>query len=478
MTNADAKHDLDGPRFREPLSHATMWPPYSIGTRDSRPASWGDGRSRACETTSCGAGVVTTAKATPKAWAVLAYTIAEDTASSSPLDEAAQGELEAICRAADFGRVSVAAQVDFKQRRGVYRTAITEVDEHRGFSDIDPARNKLWRTILDGVDTDAAHVRLQRDATDLNAADADVLQDFLGFGRSACPADRYVVSFFGHAAGPLGVFSDAPRGHDAHDTLRLPAMVEAFRGSGHRAAVIVFRDCFMNCLEAAYQLRGAAEFIVATQALAPATGTWPWQSFMDGLTLDASPYSAGLAVAKALAAHLDDPANRSHFDAVPYSLLDLGATEGVATRLAALVEALEAARQDPARARACGRALEASRVGAPDDRHVPGDPALLDVPTLCGRLAALRGDPVAAPAIALGREVGSRLVRWHHSQTRHHLGTSVFYKPVRPGDVKRSYLQAEDETVANDDAEHYRALALSKATGWHRIALHPLPVGD
>jgi hypothetical protein len=423
-------------------------------------------------------GAVSEAKAAPKAWAVLAYTIAEDTASSSPLDASAQHELEAICGAADFGRVSVAAQVDFKQRRGVYRTAITEASEHRGFNDIDPARNGLWQSILSGVDTEATSIRLQRDATDLNAADADVLQDFLGFGRSACPADRYVVSFFGHAAGPLGVFSDAASGQAAHDILRLPALVSAFRGSGNTASVIVFRDCFMNCLEAAYQLRGAAEFIVATQALAPATGTWPWPAFMEGLTPDASPYSAGLTVAKALAAYLDDPANRSHFGTVPYSLLDLGAMDGIATRLAALSDALEAARLDPARARACGRALEAARVGAPDDAKVPGDPALLDVPTMCGRLAALKGDPVAAPAIALGRDVGSRLVRWHHSQTRDHLGTSVFYKPVRPEDLKRSYLQAEDETVARDDAESYRALALSKATGWHRIALHPLPIGD
>jgi hypothetical protein len=32
--------------------------------------------------------------------------------------------------------------------------------------------------------------------------------------------------------------------------------------------------------------------------------------------------------------------------------------------------------------------------------------------------------------------------------------------------------------VANDDAAHYRELALSKATGWHRIALNPLPAGE
>ena len=83
--------------------------------------------------------------------------------------------------------------------------------------------------------------------------------------------------------------------------------------------MVVFRDCFMNCLEAIYQLRDATEFIVATQALAPAVGTWPWKAFMASLTPEASAYEAGLGLTKALAAYLDDPAHRSGFDAVPYT---------------------------------------------------------------------------------------------------------------------------------------------------------------
>jgi hypothetical protein len=412
-----------------------------------------------------------------KSWAVLAYTIAEDAASSSRLDTSARGELKAICDAADFRHMSVAAQVDFKRRRGIYRSALTEIPPgERGFDDIDPEGHPLWGGILRGVDSATTEIVLQREAKDLNAADADVLQTFLRFGQAECPADRYMISFFGHAAGPLGVFSDSVPGDALHDTLRLPALVNAFKGCENRAAVVVFRDCFMNCLEAIYQLRDSTEFIVATQALAPAVGTWPWKAFMASLTPDASAYEAGLGLTKALAAYLDDPAHRSGFDAVPYTLIDTSAAGQVATCLTAVVEALDAARQDPARARACAKALEASRVGSPESATVPGDPALLDVPTMCGRLAALKGDPVAAAAVALGRVVGSRLVRWHHSQTRHHLGSGLFYKPVRPDDLHRSYLQAEDETVAKDDAAHYRALALSKATGWHRIALDPLPV--
>jgi hypothetical protein len=69
-------------------------------------------------------------------------------------------------------------------------------------------------------------------------------------------------------------------------------------------------------------------------------------------------------------------------------------------------------------------------------------------------------------------------VRWHHSQTSFQRGTSLFYKPVRDRDKSLSYLQAEDTTVAAEDAAYYRQLALSKATAWDRIALNPFPVPD
>ena len=122
--------------------------------------------------------------AVKKAWAVLAYTIAEDAATASVLDTSAQRELKAICDAADFGRVSVAAQVDFKRRRGVYRSALIEIPPgERGFSDIDPERPPILERHPARRRRRDDRRRLQRDATDLNAADADVLQEFLRFGQ-------------------------------------------------------------------------------------------------------------------------------------------------------------------------------------------------------------------------------------------------------------------------------------------------------
>lgn len=137
--------------------------------------------------------------------------------------------------------------------------------------------------------------------------------------------------------------------------------------------------------------------MVATQALAPATGTWPWKAFMAMLTPAASAYEVGLGLARALGSYLDDAAHRSKFDAVPYSLVDLDAADEMATHLGALTDALMAARLDPARARACAIALEAARVGSPESASIPGDPALLDVPTMCAKLAALREIPSRRP---------------------------------------------------------------------------------
>ncbi|MCC6991621.1 MAG: hypothetical protein IT181_21650 [Acidobacteria bacterium] len=411
-----------------------------------------------------------------KSWAVLAYTIAEDPDASGPLDTAARRELKAICDAADFTSVSIAAQVDFKRRRGVYRGALEQLEpKDRGFEDIRPENHELWKQVKDGVRAGTAAVTLQRERVDLNAARADVLQEFLRFGQKACPAERYLVSFFGHAAGPMGIFNDATSGRRTREAMRLNDLAGACRG-GRPADVVLFRDCYMNCLEAAYQLRHAAGFMLASQALAPATGTWPWRQFMRTLRPDASPVEVGLGLATALATFLDDAKNRGGFATVPYSLLALDTMDAVARVLAALVEALQAARRDPSRSRACAAALEGARVGSAEDSATPGDPALLDVPTMCARLAALAGDPVAVPAAALGEIVGSRLVRFHHAQSADHQGTALFYKPVRPRDLEQSYLQATDEATAAEDQARYRALALSRATGWPRIAHDPLPV--
>jgi hypothetical protein len=418
----------------------------------------------------------------PKPWAVLAYTVADDKSGGSELDAAAKRELKAMCEAADFGQVNVAAQVDFKHTRGVWRGLLTEQPPrrapkagapkpNRNHDDDDDDDHPLWRSIVGGIKR-SMHGLAER--AELNAARAEVLQDFLRFGQQGCPADRYIVTFYGHAYGPMGLFFDADARQRTASTLRLNDLASSIEGIEGKAAVVIFRDCFMNTLETAYQLRRAAEFMLASQSVVPVAGVWPWLQFMTALMPSAVSGDVGRALAVQLAHFLDEPSNRGPFEDVPYSLIDLDAAETIVKPLKALVNALDAARADAKRAAACAKALEASRIGYPDDHSNPGDPALLDVPTMCDRLQAIGADSVAAPARALGAAVRDRLVRWHHSQKTAYQGISLYYQPVKPHDIERSFIMSGNAEDAAKDAEYYAKLALCEATGWHRIALNPL----
>ena len=411
-----------------------------------------------------------------KPWAVLAYTVADDRSDGDAIDASARRELRAICQAADyFGEMSVAAQVDFKRSRGVFRGVVAQtLQKNRRYPGFKAARaesHPLWRDIESRLKN--SRLRVLTEDVDLNAARGHVLRNFLRFGQAECPADQYVVFFYGHGYGPVGVFFDADAGEDEADTLQLSALANSVEAIGDRAAVIVFRVCEANTLETAYQLKDAAKFMIASQSVVPIAGIWPWETFMTGLFPGAAPEDVACSIVRQLALFLRAPANRTPFADVPYTLIDLGAAHAIAKPLRALANALDAARDQKACASACSLALEASRVGFPDDPKNPGDPALLDVRTMCDRLQKLTRYPaVSGPARALGEVVEKRLVKWHSSRHGFHRGTALFYRPTTKRQVEHSHVYDEDAAVK--DARNYRRLALSQATGWDRIALRPL----
>ena len=218
-----------------------------------------------------------------KPWAVLAYTVADDKGTGDSLDAAAKEELKSLCNAADFGQMSVAAQVDFKHTRGVFRGVLTEPPpKTRGFESIPADSHPLWRGIK--AKLDRAKLRVLKEAADLNASRANVLSSFLRFGQRECPADRYVVFFYGHGYGPLGLFFDAESDDaQAKSTMGLATLSDSLQTVAERAAVVVFRACQANTLETAYQLRDAGEFMLASQSIVPIAGIWPWRTFLDVL---------------------------------------------------------------------------------------------------------------------------------------------------------------------------------------------------
>jgi hypothetical protein len=405
-----------------------------------------------------------------KPWALLAYTIADDKGGGNSLDAAAKDELKAICDACDFATVGVATQVDFKNIRGVFRAVLKEAPT-REFEEVPAEDYPLWREVQNGLAQ--SRLELRKESSDLNSARGSVLQEFLEFGHEQCPAERHVVYFYGHSHGPMGLYFDKDAQQRAPKTsLRLNDLADSLKAPGRRAALVVFRDCYMSTLEAAYQLKDVAEFMIASQSEVPIAGIWPWQAFMDSLTPSATSVDQAKVFARALGRFLMEQPNRGKFTDAPMTLLDLNVANDIVKPLKDLVDVLEEVRQDPRRREACGRAAEESRVGT-NKQADPGDPALIDVLTFCDKLNQLQPDPVAARAAEL-RDVVRRLMVAHYTQRQlsPHQGMALYYKPVTEHDKKVSCIY--DEGFEEEDEKNYRKLALNEATGWDRIALKPL----
>jgi hypothetical protein len=255
--------------------------------------------------------------------------------------------------------------------------------------------------------------------------------------------------------------------------MRLNDLASSIAVDGCRAEVVIFRDCFMSALETAVQLRGSADFMLASQSVVPIAGIWPWADVLATLGPDAASDAVADRLASLLGAFLDVPANRGPFADAPFSLIDINATDAVIAPLTALVAALKDARRDPVRAARCAAAFESARIGFPNDHANPGDPALIDVLTMASALTALAPDPVAGAAAALAEVVASRVVRWQHSQQGKYRGVSLYYKPSTSALTDRSFIESGDMSDAKRDAAAYRELALNRLTGWDEIASQP-----
>lgn len=403
-----------------------------------------------------------------KPWALLGYTVASGGSGMHPLNRAEEREITAICEAADLDLMHVVLQADFQQRSQVYREVLRPGD-YRHSRERAP-RLRFWRQLLNHLK--GRDVWFEEHQKHLNAATPAVLSDFLKFGRRQCPADRYAVFFYGHSFGPMGLFYDSRTPDATPITLRLTRLAAALRSKAGPVDVVMFRDCFVDTLEMVYELRGAARFMIASQSGVPIAGAWPWPSMLSALMPSAASSDISRAIATQLGSFFDVKANRGGDEAVPISLTDIDAAHAVTAPLKNLVDALERARGNHARRAACADAIDRARVG-----HNPaklGDPALVDLPTMCVNLQALGRDPVARAAKRLGEIVTTKVIRDYHSRSARFRGLNIYCKPVTKADFERSFIEASDEQDIRSDAKYDKTLALCRETGWDQIALNPL----
>jgi hypothetical protein len=342
---------------------------------------------------------------------------------------------------ADQSKLHVAVQVDYRSQRDVWRRVIGEGS---------------WRQ------------------PESDAADPETLYGFFRWAKEMCPADRYLLMFWGHSRSMFGLFTDADPWEYVAQTLTLTELRTALKAAtdciGRELDIVVFKDCYMSTLETASELKGLASYLVASQSLVPIEG-WPYSKMLGTLIAHKDdPKKAGMQIVGHLEDHYSDAANREGIPKVPYALLDTSKSGMVDGALTSLVDKLV----DTKATQVGKKARKAIAAAAP---RKPGDTSLVDVHAMCRKLKSLPG--VKDMTQTLERTVfgdkgdgDNGLVLQHYPAqnggTRDFGGVSLFYYPA----TRRALGASLVAGIASRKV--YEALEF-KQSRWDEIALEAMP---
>ena len=155
-------------------------------------------------------------------------------------------------------------------------------------------------TLIEGVhwyviDDDTSHIDLAADRhdcdcadvlgganaclEDLNMGDQDTLIYMIETSIGYMPADNYMLIMWDHGGGWYGVCWDDSsiiQDDGRSDRLTLDevgkGIAEAERSTGERLNVLAFDACFEGCVEMAFEVRGMADYMVASITTVPGWG--------------------------------------------------------------------------------------------------------------------------------------------------------------------------------------------------------------
>jgi len=413
-------------------------------------------------------------------WTVLIYMVCDDPQGGQLLDTQAIKEMDRITKAAlsvkDADRIRVALQIDFRTLPGVWRRGIGE------------------STFV---------------MPESNAATPATLYGFFDWAVAECPAEHYLLIFWGHSRGQFGLFADPDRFDYTAQTLTLEelrdALTAAKRALQKPVDIIAFKDCFMANLEIAYELEGLADYLLASPGLVPVEG-WPYQAMFDALTADDALEEVQLRAAErvleALRNYYRKEANRGENSEVPYSLLN---TAGAVPVINALKTLLGNERSTVDKADKWLRPLLDKAV------HAPGDRALVDLGELTGSAA----DPYDVPTDSKTKAAKTRAAEPKGLSAAEKQDLQRFIKalgraqPKNGADPKPGYLaksadksrglvidhtgkdfggvtvflfpsspkdQRDSLLTRLADEQAYRRLAISTDTKWADVALRQMPI--
>jgi hypothetical protein len=98
--------------------------------------------------------------------------------------------------------------------------------------------------------------------SEVNMGDPATLSAFVTFGKEHFPAERYILSVFGHGGGWLGACSDKTNGNDH---LTMGEMRDALAQAGGVDLMLLNTPCLMGMVEVAYNLRNVTDVVLASE---------------------------------------------------------------------------------------------------------------------------------------------------------------------------------------------------------------------
>ncbi len=195
-----------------------------------------------------------------KSFTLLFYVIGSDLES---LDGAASTDLTEILEAAPRGNVKIALQTG-----GAVRWTKEGIGE-------EPVQRFLIQE---------ERLTLQENVGTLNMADSSTLKDFLAWGKTAAPADRYALILWDHGGGTiLGYGLDE---YYPEAILSLDELQQAQEGAGLHFDFVGFDACLMGTLETAMAFVDHADYLIASEEYEPGTGWFytDWVNLLCGNT--------------------------------------------------------------------------------------------------------------------------------------------------------------------------------------------------
>lgn len=251
---------------------------------------------------------------------------------------------------------------------------------------------------------------------ELNMGDPRTLEEFVGWARKELPASATYLSIANHGDGLVGIAydtQDAPfRSLSKADPLTLEELELAFArmtNSGRQPFTLLHLDgCLMGTLEAVYQLRDAAEYIIASENLG--WSVFSYERYVKEFRAGRDPaQTAAQIVATYSAAVLENGALPVSLAAINARKID-AVRERVDALAAALVAQLSSTKPTIQRIREQVQKLDTREFGI-----ITNNDELVDLGHLADLVVAqLPGTPAATAAAALRTGMAELVVAERH----------------------------------------------------------------